>query len=95
MPVVVTVSSAIFALAQSEPRDNGQGTGWFHGRHKTARERAEMPQTAWISVDSGRLRLDLAPLPAISPANPARDFLALFVFARVFGVAPGARKLNP
>jgi hypothetical protein len=51
-----------------------------------------MPQSLGFSADSRRLRLDLAPLPAISPANPARDFLALFVFARVFGVAPALRE---
>jgi hypothetical protein len=30
----------------------------------------------------GLLCLDSEPSRAISPANPARDFLALFVFAR-------------
>jgi hypothetical protein len=36
----------------------------------------------------------LALPPAISPADPARDFLALFVFARVFGVAPGRAEIE-
>jgi hypothetical protein len=95
MPVVVMVSSVIFALAQSETARQRAGNPLVSWAPQTAGEQAETPRIAWISADSGRLRLDLAALPAISPANPARDFLALFVFARVFGVAPDRAEIEP
>jgi hypothetical protein len=40
-----------------------------------------------LCLDSGGLR-------AISPANPARDFLALFVFVRLKGLTPIAQELK-
>jgi hypothetical protein len=41
-----------------------------------------------LCLDSGRSR-------AISPGNPARDFLALFVFARLKGSLPDRAKIEP
>ncbi len=58
---------------------------------------AKMRQIRHIWPVFGPVFLDSALSRAISPANPARGFLALFVFARIQGIAPerAARKLNP
>src|SRR5258705_11151605 len=44
MPVVMTISSAIFALARWERGYNGRGTHWFHGARQDAQSAVERVQ---------------------------------------------------
>jgi hypothetical protein len=68
-----------------ESWDNGEGTRWFHegdGATIWPADSVKIRQILHIWPVLGLLCLDSVPSRAISPANPARDFLALFVFAR-------------
>src|SRR6266567_938806 len=72
MPVVVTASSAMSALARVEPRDNGRGTLWFQeGRmassHLLLAIRLSSRQILRFGPVFALVCLDLARSQAISP----------------------------